>query len=239
MLYKKREDWGASSPVKTLPVSKRLKGVCIHWMGFHIPDGDTTRVVKSIQTNHMARGWFDIAYNELIDQQGVVYEGRSFQNRSGAQGGNKNNKGYVAIGLLIGPGQTPTAQMIEATKARIASVQNNYTKQLKIVGHQELKPTACPGPEVMALIRAGVFEGKQKPTLPTPQWPEPTTTVRYKSRGVDVKWVQFMLNLHGATLVVDGIAGPATTRAVRDFQKKRKLKIDGIVGPQTRGALKK
>jgi peptidoglycan hydrolase-like protein with peptidoglycan-binding domain len=36
---------------------------------------------------------------------------------------------------------------------------------------------------------------------------------------------------------VDGIAGPATRRAVRRFQRRRHLPVDGIAGPRTRRAL--
>jgi murein DD-endopeptidase MepM/ murein hydrolase activator NlpD len=36
---------------------------------------------------------------------------------------------------------------------------------------------------------------------------------------------------------IDGIAGPATARAVRALQRRARLAVDGLVGPQTRGAL--
>lgn len=36
---------------------------------------------------------------------------------------------------------------------------------------------------------------------------------------------------------VDGIVGPMTRRAVREFQRRRGLTVDGIAGPQTRGKL--
>jgi peptidoglycan hydrolase-like protein with peptidoglycan-binding domain len=36
---------------------------------------------------------------------------------------------------------------------------------------------------------------------------------------------------------VDGIAGPLTAQAVRDFQRSRRLRVDGLAGPQTRRAL--
>jgi hypothetical protein len=53
-----------------------------------------------------------------------------------------------------------------------------------------------------------------------------------------VRWVQDALNkLNNAGLRVDGIIGPYTQRAIRDFQASRGLTADGIVGPNTERAL--
>jgi peptidoglycan hydrolase-like protein with peptidoglycan-binding domain len=53
-----------------------------------------------------------------------------------------------------------------------------------------------------------------------------------------VRWVQSALNqVANLRLRVDGIMGPATRSAVRDFQQKQGLPVDGIAGPQTRDAL--
>ena len=157
--YLSRDQWSAAPPTKTLPVSNALKGVCLHWMGFHI-EGDTTRLVRSIPRNHMSppKSWWDVAYNELISQTGVVVEGRGLTVRSGAQGGTRHNKAYVALGLLIGPGQPPTDAMIEAVRDRISVVRYFQPQATEIVGHKDLKATTCPGPDVDRMIRAGVFE---------------------------------------------------------------------------------
>jgi peptidoglycan hydrolase-like protein with peptidoglycan-binding domain len=53
-----------------------------------------------------------------------------------------------------------------------------------------------------------------------------------------VMWVQRSLNrLLGSGLAVDGISGPMTRSAVRDFQARKRLVVDGIVGPVTEAAL--
>lgn len=59
-----------------------------------------------------------------------------------------------------------------------------------------------------------------------------TTTLRKGSRGTEVATLQRMLNL-----IADGIFGPLTDEAVREFQKSHSLVVDGIVGPRTWAAL--
>jgi peptidoglycan hydrolase-like protein with peptidoglycan-binding domain len=51
--------------------------------------------------------------------------------------------------------------------------------------------------------------------------------------------LQYMLNFvkGAAALDVDGIFGPKTEAAVRDFQQNENLAVDGIVGRQTWTAL--
>lgn len=57
------------------------------------------------------------------------------------------------------------------------------------------------------------------------------------SRGESVRALQSLLNLHGASLTVDGSFGPATEKAVKAFQTKNGLEADGKCGPVTWGAL--
>ena len=65
----------------------------------------------------------------------------------------------------------------------------------------------------------------------------PASTLKQGSSGIGVKWLQWELNQRGYGLKVDGIYGPRTSDAVRDYQNRAKLVSDGIVGPATRGAL--
>ena len=173
MPYLSRSDWGAVPPVRTVPVSKRLKGVCLHYMGFPVRTEDPVRLAQSIQRNHMAepKNWWAIAYNELIAQDGTVLEGRGMLYRAGAQGSTTHNKAYVALGLLLGDGDEPTTEMIQAVRERIAIIRFFQPQATKIVGHSDLKPTSCPGNYVRALLRAGAFEpdATDSPTPPAAQ----------------------------------------------------------------------
>ncbi|HTZ87421.1 MAG TPA: peptidoglycan-binding protein [Solirubrobacteraceae bacterium] len=68
---------------------------------------------------------------------------------------------------------------------------------------------------------------------------EPTTTTEHlvtinsESQGRQVEMVQEALGIG-----VDGVYGPETEEAVRDFQSAHGLTVDGIVGPATIGALR-
>lgn len=56
-------------------------------------------------------------------------------------------------------------------------------------------------------------------------------------KGPNVKKLQEKLNKFGSKLKVDGDFGTNTDKAVRDFQKKMKLKVDGKVGDKTHAVL--
>lgn len=65
-------------------------------------------------------------------------------------------------------------------------------------------------------------------------WQQLLITVQQGSQGDAVRGVQFILNTSfGYTLEIDGIFGPLTTEAVKDFQSKHGLTPDGVVGPLT------
>ena len=56
-------------------------------------------------------------------------------------------------------------------------------------------------------------------------------------QGEDVRRLQEALAAEKIKVAVDGVFGPATEKAVRQYQKKKKLKEDGIIGPAVRAAL--
>lgn len=77
-----------------------------------------------------------------------------------------------------------------------------------------------------------------KPKQEKCPYAEPAANVKKGSSGSGSKWVQWQLNRHGASLVVDGIFGNLSAAALIAFQKKKGLDADGICGPATRAALK-
>lgn len=80
--------------------------------------------------------------------------------------------------------------------------------------------------------------------IPTPKPAKPDDLVMVDilnegDKGENVKTLQADLNKLGYKLKVDGDFGPATDKAVEDFQRKSNLTVDGAVGPKTASALEK
>ncbi|WP_291408703.1 peptidoglycan-binding protein [Actinophytocola sp.] len=68
--------------------------------------------------------------------------------------------------------------------------------------------------------------------------PATRPTIKRGARGDAVREAQGILNRkQSAGLAVDGIFGPLTDKAVREFQRRGGLEVDGIVGPKTWGRL--
>lgn len=75
-----------------------------------------------------------------------------------------------------------------------------------------------------------------KPVAPKQATPT-RPTVKYGSRGIDVKYLQTKLVDNGYQLAIDGIFGNNTKSAVLSYQKAHGLVVDGIVGVKTWASL--
>jgi hypothetical protein len=75
------------------------------------------------------------------------------------------------------------------------------------------------------------------PGFPKAPWDEKPRTLRLampRMEGSDVLKLQEGLKKAGIVVGTDGEFGPATDKAVKEFQQKKGLIADGIVGPKTR-----
>jgi len=57
--------------------------------------------------------------------------------------------------------------------------------------------------------------------------------IKKGNKGKRVKLVQEWLCLHGFDIMIDGVFGPATERAVMEFQREKGISVDGKVGKDT------
>ncbi|MFI8490210.1 peptidoglycan-binding protein [Streptomyces rubrogriseus] len=84
------------------------------------------------------------------------------------------------------------------------------------------------GDEANASTNPGPRSGSHLTPLKT-AWP----TLKSGSRGTDVRTAQHLLAARGHRLATDGVFGPKTAQAVRDFQRKNRLAADGVIGRNT------
>lgn len=231
-----RTQWGSRGPKSRLtPLNKnRVVGIAVHHSGVkNGPKGVTA--VKAFERHHMdANGWNAIAYNWLIDEEGVIYEGRGAGVISAAT--RPYNSRTESI-CYTGDGTKPIPEAtIKSFEWLVADIQKRYSNKLWLKGHQELATTSCPEKYMMEWVRQHRTGNKviQPTSKPAPKQPAKTTRlVKQGSRGAHVKMMQTQLNKKGFKLTVDGQAGPLSITALKKHQLRAGLVVDGLCGKNT------
>lgn len=100
-----------------------------------------------------------------------------------------------------------------------------------------MTPAPEPGPAPVPGGGGTPTPASEPDPAPEPQGGFVPPLLKNGSFSSSVKAAQTLLNLHDAKLAVDGVFGPATEAAVRNFQTVLHLTVDGIVGPATWTAL--
>jgi hypothetical protein len=238
-----RPIWGAHAPTGPLTPwpAGQPTGTTVHYEGAggHADHSLCAAEVLSIQNFHQHSGYVDIAYNWLVCQHGVIYEGRpAFRFESAAQ--RAGNPLHVAICYIGGP-LTP---FTDAGKAAINGV---ILQGHPVIGHRDEPScsTFCPDDTIEAWIHAGhPGAGPVPAPVPAPpRLPLPPEGIHHPvlyigRRGPAVLELQEHLNtVSHSGLVTDGDFGPRTKGAVENFQRYFHLGVDGIAGPKTWGML--
>ena len=245
-----RDGWGATNPKRPFTkLSKwRVKGIVLHHSGVRNgPSG--IKAVKAFERHHIFHnGWNGIAYNWLVDEQGVCYEGRGAGVVSAA---NRPWNSRTESICYTGWGGDPIPEATKRTiKALIADIQRRYDEKLWVKGHRDVASTTCPERELYHWLQSGMplevdrgvktdreflNEKVALARLGVQVITKPLSR-RRRSRGEAVRAVQKRLNALGHDVgAVDGVFGPRTARGVRAFQYKYRafLKVDGVVGRNT------
>lgn len=164
MTHYSRAEWGGRPPEDRYRLDPlKVKGVALHWPAMSTPKTSVAAVsatLRAIQRDHMdRRGWSDIAYQICVDQAGNTYGLRGLRYRSAANGDTDVNLEFGAFLLMVAIGETPTAALVKAVRARVSAHRNLFPRSRLIVGHDDIRPepTACPGPQVSHLIDVGKF----------------------------------------------------------------------------------
>ena len=170
----------------------------------------------------------------------VVADGRANHNGYGTWG--NNSIGIEAYNDGVGE-PWPTIQRDSWVWGTAAILKHLGLPSSHMMGHRETNPRRKIDPAGIDLNaerkRIQAILDYRPPTQPPTPAPKPSVpTLRSGARGDAVKWLQFGINkISGRGLVVDGVFGPATDRAVRDLQRWFGLTVDGIVGPKTWGII--
>lgn len=168
-----RSAWTRHGPIETLGTldPRIVRGFAVHWpgttastLGSH--DMHTTiRILENERIQHTSpsatdptKPWSDIAYQAAADQAGRIWDLRGIEYRSAANGDRVVNSQWGAIILLVGAHEQPTPAMIRAVQRfRTNLWLRRYPDATRVVGHQDLHATACPGPAIQQLVKAGTF----------------------------------------------------------------------------------
>jgi N-acetylmuramoyl-L-alanine amidase len=171
---------------------------------------------------------YGISWNEFINDVAETNGGRRIDVEEKVKG--------VTVTRLIDEGDRGSA----VKKAQ---------KLLKVLGYYGGNIDGIFGPKTKSAVRSFQHDQKiqvdgiigpvtskhlQQATEPADQYnldaivPYPGRYIEHGSRGKDVKRVQRAVGVRP-----DGIYGPVTEAAVKDYQRRHDLTVDGIVGPAT------
>lgn len=153
--YLSRASWRAKAPMPSRlnPTVGGYDRITIHHTA-DVPgvrfDGslsDSISAVQKVQRNHMeTRAYGDIGYHFLIDANGRVFDGRDLRFQ-GAHAGGQNNLRNIGV-CLIGNFEhsRPSGRAMAALQQVLIDLRRDHNiRRSRIVGHGELKSTACPG----------------------------------------------------------------------------------------------
>ena len=243
-----RKGWNATPPRHkfTWLNKKRVKGVALHHSGMKNPPKGIN-AVQAFERHHIGHnGWNAIAYNWLVDEQGVIYEGRGAGVVSAAtRPWNTRTESicYTGNGDALVP-----MPALESIRWLVSDIQTRYNHKLWVKGHRDLASTACPGAFLHNWLQAGMpvternLSNRERDGIKAhlerlgASLRRKPLSRRRRSRGEAVRAVQERLKDLGFDPgPVDGVFGKLTQRAVRTYQHRYRdfLIVDGIVGVNT------
>lgn len=215
---------------------RAISRVFLHCSASDRPEHDN---VATMREWHKARGWSDVGYHLFIRKNGTIEPGRSLELTPAAQAG--HNTGTIAICLHGLEASKFTGAQFNSLITLCHEIERAYDGKVTFHGHREVAAKACPVFDYRAVLKLDA-KGRMG-TAPLPSTdpeeerdPAPVfPTLRRGASGAAVRALQDLLNaaLGKPALTLDGDFGPATERAVQEFQRIHHLVTDGVVGPLT------
>lgn len=189
-----RDGWAENRPPRgEIQVETDVRFLLVHHTaepGNKYGPGDAPALLRSMYDYHTgsAKGWPDIAYNFLIDQFGVVFEGRSGSlTQASIPDATGGSQGFSQLACFIGnlDVQAPTdaardsmdrvlAYLAErhgvditpgATTDFVSRGSNRYASGAPVhtktvAGHRDMSTTTCPGDFAYAMVEDNSFAAR-------------------------------------------------------------------------------
>jgi len=110
---------------------------------------------EDIRRIHMSQkgGYDEIAYNAVIERDGTIFWGRPLGTKPAANAG--QNAGTAAVCVVAdntAVGKGMTYPQLETLANFVRACRLLYP-EIKVIGHRQLKATACPGFDVPTWLR--------------------------------------------------------------------------------------
>ncbi len=185
--------------------SKAVKLLVVHHTAMKVT-GETRSGVDRMRAlyayHSVNRGWGDIGYNFVIDENGAIYEGKEGGSSVVAGHAYCNNVGTIGISLMGNfDTEQPSQKQMESLKHLLDDLAKEYNIDLDesttfhgktyaspIVGHGDLLSTDCPGyyvKQTMPQIRQQTIAGNFATAIkfpPAPSSGKPTVKPRAPSK---------------------------------------------------------
>jgi len=164
-------------------------------------------VLQSVETIHNylknTNGWAGIGYHFYIRKDGLIYEGRPLDTVGAhAYGSNSDSIGMCFEGNFDKEQMTP--EQVESGKWLASYIRSIYP-DIKFCGHRDLCKTSCPG----ANFKFDEIVNGQAPVNPVVPVNDKAEVIRSLQHAYNVSY--------NAGLAEDGIKGPLTEKAMRNY----------------------
>lgn len=249
-------EWANASPDATPhdhPIPGPVYGVTLHWEGPHMgtfPHSQCAGKVRTIRRFHQGtRGWAEIAYSAIVCPHGYVFECRGLHTETAANGTSSigGNSHWYAVCYMSGQGDPFTDAAKAAYHEAVDWLRTEGGAGLKVNGHRDHHPTACPGDVIYKWLHgedwtAGIgHAGSSAVAHGSGRSPRMDPANYYLgAHGPWVTWLGQRLVAHGFGKHYSVGPGPTFGQAdkanVRDFQRAQGwtgADADGLPGPET------
>lgn len=149
-----------------LEYASKIRKIIVHHTATTKDLDNPKAAIRAIYNYHaVTRGWGDIGYNYIIDQQGRVYEGRAGGEKVVGAHAGKANIGSIGIGLLGDydadeipyPALQSLINLID-TKTELYNLSPDGRSRFRgkvipnIIGHRDVEASTCPGQYLYAKL---------------------------------------------------------------------------------------